>query len=80
MLFCLKCENLNRRKKKIVSIVAKKNYANMNVNLSVLFFMILIGYATARSGLHSEESAPPAKVQQCREGCLEKVIFFFNFF
>lgn len=28
------------------------------------------------SGLHSEQSAPPAKVQMCREACLKKVCFF----
>ncbi|XP_055682714.1 uncharacterized protein LOC129789723 isoform X1 [Lutzomyia longipalpis] len=28
--------------------------------------------ARSSSGLHSEQSAPPSRVQQCREGCLEK--------
>ena len=27
----------------------------------------------SRGGLQSEDSAPPNKVQKCREGCLEKV-------
>lgn len=30
--------------------------------------------AVARGGLQSEDSAPPNKVQRCREGCLDKVI------
>ncbi|GAB0092200.1 hypothetical protein DMENIID0001_071880 [Sergentomyia squamirostris] len=30
--------------------------------------------ARSSSGLHSEQSAPPSRVQQCREGCLEKNI------
>lgn len=52
-------------------------------NSSVLFFIVItttfFGYVSGRSGLHSEQSAPPARIQQCREGCLEKVHFFlFN--
>lgn len=45
-------------------------------NSSVVFFIVittLFGYVSGRSGLHSEQSAPPARIQQCREGCLEKV-------
>lgn len=43
----------------------------------ILWFVILIGLiksTSGRNGLHSEQSAPPARVQQCREGCLQKVI------
>lgn len=29
--------------------------------------------AVSRGGLQSEDSAPPNKVQKCREGCLNKV-------
>lgn len=29
--------------------------------------------AVSRGGLQSEDSAPPNKVQKCREGCLDKV-------
>lgn len=46
----------------------------------IFFYVLFIGYTSARSGLQSEDSAPPAKVQQCREGCLDKVrlIFFLR--
>lgn len=33
----------------------------------------------ARSGLQSEESAPPFKVQKCRINCLEKVCGNFHY-
>lgn len=33
--------------------------------------------AVSRSGLQSEDSAPPKKVQKCREGCLDKVCVKF---
>lgn len=29
--------------------------------------------AASKGGLQSEDSAPPNKVQKCREGCLDKV-------
>lgn len=44
--------------------------------ISTLLLLILIKPSNARSsigGLHSEESTPESRVQQCREGCLEKV-------
>lgn len=50
-----------------------------NNNNSVMVYVVvvltvLVGTINARSsGLHSEQSAPPSRVQQCREGCLEKV-------
>lgn len=46
----------------------------------IIFYVLFIGYTSARSGLQSEDSAPPAKVQQCREGCLDKVRLQFCFF
>lgn len=44
----------------------------------IIFYVLFIGYTSARSGLQSEDSAPPAKVQQCREGCLDKVRLNFS--
>lgn len=51
----------------------------------ILLCCVLLGlpdFAVARSGLQSEESAPPFKVQKCRISCLEKVCasFFFSIF
>lgn len=46
---------------------------------SITILVVVIGFVTdthgKSSGLHSEQSAPPAKVQTCREGCLKKVRF-----
>lgn len=46
---------------------------------SVVIILLGLPAATvARSGLQSEESAPPFKVQKCRIGCLEKVRFILS--
>lgn len=43
----------------------------------VITYLVLVssilGLAGAAGGLQSEDSAPPSKVQKCREGCLDKV-------
>lgn len=54
------------------------------MSLALVVVCVLLGLpdtTVARSGLQSEESAPPFKVQKCRISCLEKVrkvlIIFF---
>lgn len=46
------------------------------MSLALVVVCVLLGLpdtTVARSGLQSEESAPPFKVQKCRISCLEKV-------
>ncbi|XP_059616238.1 uncharacterized protein LOC132261438 [Phlebotomus argentipes] len=40
--------------------------------ITILCSLATLAAARTSSGLHSEQSAPPSRVQQCREGCLEK--------
>lgn len=50
--------------------------SSFHSSIVLLLLCILLGLpaiTVARSGLQSEESAPPFKVQKCRIGCLEKV-------
>lgn len=54
----------------------KKTVSNSSVLFLIVITTTFFGYVSGRSGLHSEQSAPPARIQQCREGCLEKVKFF----
>lgn len=66
-------------KKKSIKIISKMNRCTSAVNkmsLALVVVCVLLGLpdtTVARSGLQSEESAPPFKVQKCRISCLEKV-------
>lgn len=58
-------------KMKITMKIVMIKWTSMVVLLMAIGLIAEV-YGTS-SGLHSEQSAPPAKVQMCRESCLKKV-------
>lgn len=51
---------------------------NESAAVMITYFVLVssimgLAGAVSRGGLQSEDSAPPSKVQKCREGCLDKV-------
>lgn len=50
-----------------------KSVVAMITHLVLVSSIMGLAGAVSRGGLQSEDSAPPNKVQKCREGCLDKV-------
>lgn len=46
---------------------------NMGSKIVCVVLCALIGLSAARSGLYSEESPSPVRIEQCRQHCITKV-------
>lgn len=58
-----------------VVMLCNESAAVMITYLVLVSSIMGLAGAASRGGLQSEDSAPPSKVQKCREGCLDKVRF-----
>lgn len=56
-----------------VMMLCNESSALLITYLVVVSSILGLAGAVSRGGLQSEDSAPPSKVQKCREGCLDKV-------
>lgn len=59
--------------KSVVAMITHLVLVSSIMHLVLVSSIMGLAGAVSRGGLQSEDSAPPNKVQKCREGCLDKV-------